>query len=261
MAIYTQTKRLNVVPGKSAPVVVHCSQGDEGTTVEFELYKGAEPFEPENAAISIHGMRKDGSGFGPDACTCVGNVVTVEITAEMTAVAGPAIAELTITEQGGTASTANLAFLIENAAFPDGPIVSQSVDVYAAILAYVQGFLAEAKADASAKVAAEALARDAAIAAESAALEAKLTAVRHGTFLAAGWSGSAPYTQTITVSGMTAGSYPGWDIETASTDPATLEALTDARNCVTYITTGADSVTAVCASEAPAVDLPVFFKG
>lgn len=262
MAIYTQTKKLNVIPGKSAPVVVHCSQGDEGTEVEFELYKGAEPFEPVDAAVSIIGKRKDGSGFGPLACTCAGNVVTVEIVSAMTAVAGPAVAELSITETGGTAYTANLAFLIENAAFPDGPIISQSVDVYTAILNYVQGFLAEAKADATAKVAAEALARDAAIEQAVEDLEEKLTAVLYGTFIASGWSASAPYTQTITVTGITADSFPGWDIyPPAASTAAALESLMEARNCVTYISTGANSVTAVCASEKPAVDLPLFFTG
>lgn len=261
MAIYTQTKNINVIPGKSAPVVIHCSQGDEGSAIEFNLYKGSEPFELFDASVSIHGMRKDGSGFGPVSCAYDGNIVTVTLTAAMTAVAGPAVAELTITEAGGTVSTANLALLVENAAFPDGPIISQSVDVYQAILNYVQGFLAEAKADATAKVAAEKAEREAADAAIEDSIE-ELSTPLFGTFTAAGWSASAPYSQTISVSGMTADSYPGWDINPPSgASAASLESLMEARNCITYIATAANAVTAVCASDKPAVNLPVFFKG
>lgn len=97
-----------------------------------------------------------------------------------------------------------------------------------------------------------------------ATLQAQLDALNYyktGTFTAAGWSNSAPYTQTISVSGMTAGAHPGWDINTSSTSAAVLEGLQEAKNAITYIACGAGTVTAYCASDKPAVDLPVFFKG
>lgn len=264
MAIYTDTKNLNVIPAQSAPVVVHCSQGDAGAVIEFNLYKGAEPFVPTDAAVCVHGMRKDGTGFGPTACALDGNIVSVTLDSTMTGIDGPAVAEITITEQDGTISTANFAILVEPAAFPDGPVVSESVDVYTAILAYVQSFLAEAKADATTKVAAEKTEREAADGALQGnidALETKLTTVRTGTFTAADWSNTAPYTQTILVPGITADSYPGWDVNTSSTSAVTIEALMEARNCISYIKTGAGTVTAYCATDKPAVNLPVFFKG
>lgn len=100
--------------------------------------------------------------------------------------------------------------------------------------------------------------------AASAALQTQIDALNYyatGTFTAAGWSNSAPYTQTISVSGMTAGAHPGWDINTSSTSAAVLEGLQEAKNAITYIACGAGTVTAYCASDKPAVDLPVFFKG
>lgn len=161
MAILTQKKILNVIPGTAAQLTVHCSQSDTGSEVVFDLYAGSVPFEPDGAA-SIQGVRKDGTGFGPVAAALDGNKCTVTLDATMTGVAGPAICELTISETGGSVSTANFALLVEPAAFPNGPIVENSVDVYQQILAYVQGFSANAAADATLKVADEAAIRAAA---------------------------------------------------------------------------------------------------
>ena len=82
-----------------------------------------------------------------------------------------------------------------------------------------------------------------------------------GTFTASGWSSSAPYTQTINVSGMLANARPGWDINTDSTDGATLEALKEARGCIAKIVCGNGTVTAYCGLTRPTIDLPVFFRG
>lgn len=97
-----------------------------------------------------------------------------------------------------------------------------------------------------------------------AALEAEIATaktIRTGTFTAAGWSASAPYQQTISVTGITAGMHPGWELNTTSLDPATLEALMEARNCITYLVCGAGTIKAVCGVDKPAIDLPLFFKG
>lgn len=82
-----------------------------------------------------------------------------------------------------------------------------------------------------------------------------------GTFTAAGWSDTAPYTQTINVTGMPADAKPGWDINTSSTDGATLEALKEARGCIAKIVCTSGQVTAYCGLTKPTIDLPVFFKG
>ena len=161
MAILTQKKILNVIPGITPQLTVHCSQSDEGSTVEFELYAGSVPFEPDGTA-SVQGIRKDGTGFGPEAVTLDGSTATVTLSTAMTGAAGPALCEITITETGGSVSTANFALLVEEAAFPNGPLIENSVDVYQQILQYVQSFPASAAADATAKVAAEAALRQAA---------------------------------------------------------------------------------------------------
>lgn len=161
MPILTQKAILNVVPGTTPQLTVHCSQSDTGSKVIFQLYAGSVPFEPDGTA-SVQGIRKDGTGFGPVAATISGNDVTVTLDATMTGVSGPSICELTITETDSTVSTANFALLVEPAAFPNGPLIENSVDVYQQILAYVQTFPATVAEDATAKVAAEAAIRAAA---------------------------------------------------------------------------------------------------
>ena len=175
MAILNQKKILNVIPGITPQLTVHCSQSDEGSTVEFELYAGSVPFESDGTA-SVQGIRKDGTGFGPEAVALDGSTATVTLSTAMTGAAGPALCEITITETGGSVSTANFALLVEEAAFPNGPLVENSVDVYQQILQYVQSFPASAAADATAKVAAEAALRQAADQALQASIDAEATA-------------------------------------------------------------------------------------
>ena len=175
MAILNQKKILNVIPGITPQLTVHCSQSDEGSTVEFELYAGSVPFEPDGTA-SVQGIRKDGTGFGPEVVALDGSTATVTLSTAMTGAAGPALCEITITETGGSVSTANFALLVEEAAFPNGPLIENSVDVYQQILQYVQSFPASAAADATAKVAAEAALRQAADQALQASIDAEATA-------------------------------------------------------------------------------------
>ena len=172
MAILKQKKILNIIPGCSVQLTVHCSQSDTGSEVEFELYAGAVPFTPEDASASIQGVRKDGAGFGPLAASISGNKVTITLDESITGTPGPAVCELTITNAGGSVSTANFAILVEAAAFPNGPLVDNSVDVYKMILAYVQGFQAAAEAD----VSEEATARQAADAELQSAISSETSA-------------------------------------------------------------------------------------
>lgn len=146
MAVLKQVKNLNVIPGTGAQLVVHCSFGDSGSEIEFNLYAGSEPFYPTGVA-SVQGIRKDGTGFGPYGVAINGNHATVTLNNVMTGVEGPAICEITFTETDETVSTANFALIVEDAAYPEGPIVDNSVGVYQQILAYVQSFAASASAE------------------------------------------------------------------------------------------------------------------
>ena len=146
MAISTQYQNLNLIPGKSAPVVVHCSQGNVGDTVGFYLYDGDEPFYPTNVSIAVHGVRADGSAFGPYAVavTSGSNLVTFELVTAMTSVAGAAIGELVITDSGeNQVGTANFGILVESTPYSSTVTYEDDLSIYQRILAYVQSIPAE----------------------------------------------------------------------------------------------------------------------
>ena len=80
---------------------------------------------------------------------------------------------------------------------------------------------------------------------------------------ASGWSGSAPYTQTVSVSGMTADWVPG--IPTAvlgsSADVSTLLAATEALGCIKMITSAAGTLTFTAPEDKPGVSLTLRVPG
>lgn len=80
------------------------------------------------------------------------------------------------------------------------------------------------------------------------------------TIPAAGWTSSAPYTQTISVSGVTAAMTPTVDVvQGADADAAAL--ILDAWACVSRIDTGANKITVTCYDKAPAVNIPIQLVG
>lgn len=81
-------------------------------------------------------------------------------------------------------------------------------------------------------------------------------AVYTATLTAAGWSASAPYTQTVSVSGITASDTPIADVVLSST-AATAISQQDAWGCVSKITTAANSITATCLEEKPTINIPI----
>lgn len=140
MAISTQYQNLNLIPGKSAPVVVHCSQGNVGDTVGFYLYDGDEPFYPTSVGLAVHGVRADGSVFGPYtvATTSGSNLVTFELVTAMTSVAGAAIGELVITDNNqNQIGSANFGMLIEAAPYSSSVTYEDDLSIYQRILAFV----------------------------------------------------------------------------------------------------------------------------
>ena len=80
---------------------------------------------------------------------------------------------------------------------------------------------------------------------------------------ASGWSGSAPYTQTVSVSGMTADWVPG--IPTAvlgsSVAVSTLLAATEALGCIKMITSAAGTLTFTAPEDKPGVSLTLRVPG
>lgn len=80
---------------------------------------------------------------------------------------------------------------------------------------------------------------------------------------ASGWSGSAPYTQTVSVSGMTADWVPG--IPTAvlgsSVDVTALLAATEALGCIKMITSAAGTLTFTAPEDKPSASLTLRVPG
>lgn len=139
MSISNQKYYLDLSSGTRAPVTVHVSQGDVGRTISFEIRNGGSIFEFNGESVTVHGTRTDGANFGPFACTYSNSVVSFNTTSSMTAVAGSAIAELSIVNSSNQkVGTANFAILVENSVFPDGLSYSTDPSVYEDILRYVQ---------------------------------------------------------------------------------------------------------------------------
>ena len=86
------------------------------------------------------------------------------------------------------------------------------------------------------------------------------TASYTATFTAAGWSASAPYTQTVNVAGMLATDDPFVDVSLSGTSGTEATDRLEAWTCVGRVTANAGSVTAYCYDEKPTVNLPVILK-
>ncbi len=85
---------------------------------------------------------------------------------------------------------------------------------------------------------------------------AELTQIVQATLTAAGWSASAPYTQTVAVAGVTAGSPPYITPVYSGVVDADI-ALREACAAVSYAKPGAGTVTFVCLENKPETNIPV----
>lgn len=83
------------------------------------------------------------------------------------------------------------------------------------------------------------------------------------TFQASGWSASAPYTQTINGLEVTATDTPErwFDFPYSVPDGFDYDKYTEETGYVTYCETGDGSITAVCRTGKPTMDLVIVFKG
>ena len=80
---------------------------------------------------------------------------------------------------------------------------------------------------------------------------------------ASGWSGSAPYTQTVSVSGMTADWVPGIPtvVLGSSVEVSTLLEATEALGCIKMITSAAGTLTFTAPEDKPGVSLTLRVPG
>lgn len=87
------------------------------------------------------------------------------------------------------------------------------------------------------------------------------TASYTAVFPSAGWSASAPYSQTVSVTGILATDDPLADVSLSGASTAQAgKALTDAWTFVSRVDTADGTVTAYCYEEKPEVDIPVILK-
>lgn len=120
----TQTFDLNLIPD-SAPVVVHCDQYDKGTgRLVINLYDGAIAYSPSGTAV-IQGTKPDGRGFDY-SCSLSGNVVTANLTEQMTAVAGQVRTQIVVTESTGRTGTFVFILDVQRSALPTDTDMSES---------------------------------------------------------------------------------------------------------------------------------------
>ncbi len=81
------------------------------------------------------------------------------------------------------------------------------------------------------------------------------------TLTAAGWSSTAPYTQTVNVDGMTDNFKPGYPVIETSAVIATDLAMQDARECLDLIASGNGVLTFTCYENKPDVDMTLYVPG
>lgn len=82
-----------------------------------------------------------------------------------------------------------------------------------------------------------------------------------GTFLKNGWSGAAPYSQTVSVSGIVASDTPIVDVNMSNISKPS-DGINQSGNWsrIGRIITGENQITAYCYEEKPVVDLPFILK-
>ena len=123
----TQSINLNLVPGGVLPRI-NVSQYDKGSrTFQFHLFNESLEFEvPEGCSITIQGTKKDMTGF-QYPCTYEGAWVFVDVTEQMTVLAGEVPAELVITDTNlHTLGSCNVVIDVENAALSKDTVISET---------------------------------------------------------------------------------------------------------------------------------------
>lgn len=119
-----QRFNLNLIPNQS-PVIVHVNQYDTGAgRLVATLYEGNEPYSPNGTAV-IQGTKPDGHGFQYTA-TLDGNVVTADLTEQMSPVAGDVRAQIVVTESSGVTGTFVFIMRVQPSALPSDADMSES---------------------------------------------------------------------------------------------------------------------------------------
>lgn len=149
----TQTHRLDVVPG-GITTVVHVKQYQTDESLVFELFSRFGDFEISAAftECTVRGTKSDGNGYSANAtCDPSNNSVTVQLTEQMTAVAGRQPYEITVTDSTGRMITTTFILDVHRAALDAGTVESESVikEVGTAVTEYLDSGAADDIIDAT----------------------------------------------------------------------------------------------------------------
>lgn len=90
----------------------------------------------------------------------------------------------------------------------------------------------------------------------------KLTTVKTASVSSSGWSSSAPYTQTVSVSGITSNDKPIISIYIGDgQNSSTVKLMNKAYSCIDRVTTGSGNVTLYCYNKKPTTTFSIALKG
>lgn len=151
----TQSINLNLISGQVLPRV-NASQYDSNTrTLNMYLYDGELAFNvPSGVSGYIQGTKPDRTGFQYlTTATAGSNVVTFDITKQMTAVAGDVTCELVLVDGDDRIATVNFILHVEPAALSDDTVISETdlplIEEAAELAQQIGGFIAQMDADAA----------------------------------------------------------------------------------------------------------------
>lgn len=121
----TQKLDLNLIPGRVLPMVNVSQYDKDSRTLEFTIYNGDASFDLTGLSAYIQGLKPDGHGFNYSATISSGKI-TVDVTEQMTVVAGRVMCEVVLLSGTDRIGTGNFVLNVEAAAMPDGSNISDS---------------------------------------------------------------------------------------------------------------------------------------
>lgn len=151
----TQSINLNLITGQVLPRVNASQYDNNSRTLTMYLYDGELAFNiPNGVSGYIQGTKPDKTGFQYLATVTAGsNVVTFDITEQMTVVAGDVTCELVLVDGDDRIATVNFILHVEPAALSDDAVISETelplIEEAAELAQQIGGFIEQMDADAA----------------------------------------------------------------------------------------------------------------
>ena len=138
------------------------NQYDRGYTIDFTVYDGDTVFSLAGYTAVINIGKPDKNVYAGGTVVLRGNVATVTLEEQMTAMWGPCIAELVFTNSNGRRATANFILDVEKSPLEDGAQSESVINYIESSLEAAEGATEAAESATTAATAAAVAARDAA---------------------------------------------------------------------------------------------------